>query len=52
MPHPERDAWTFMQRDGALKLGARGRTAAMLAPAGGSIFFSAFARALGTRAAR
>jgi phosphoribosylformylglycinamidine synthase I len=52
MPHPERDAWVFMQRDGAVKLGARGATGAMLAPAGGSSFFRAFAQALGSRAAR
>ena len=47
MPHPERDAWTFMHQDGAVKLRARGNTAAMLAPSGGSAFFRAFARALG-----
>ena len=52
MPHPERDAWTFMQRDGAAKLGARGAAGAMLAPAGGSVFFSAFAQALGSPVAR
>jgi len=46
MPHPERDAWTFMQRDGAAKLRARGATQAMLAPSGGSLFFTAFAHAL------
>ncbi len=46
MPHPERDAWTFMHRDGPAKLRARGVTGEMLAPAGGSVFFSAFAQAL------
>jgi phosphoribosylformylglycinamidine synthase I len=46
MPHPERDAWTFMHRDGPAKLAARGATQAMLAPSGGSVFFRAFARAL------
>ncbi len=46
MPHPERDGWTFMHRDGAAKLRARGDRAAMLAPSGGSVFFSAFAAAL------
>jgi phosphoribosylformylglycinamidine (FGAM) synthase-like amidotransferase family enzyme len=52
MPHPERDAWTFMQRDGAVKAAARGDAQAMLAPAGGIAFFAAFARALGAGAAR
>ena len=47
MPHPERDAWTFMHRDGAARLAARGDSAAMLGPSGGSAFFAAFARALG-----
>jgi len=50
MPHPERDAWTFMHRDGdALRSAARGNTQAMLAPSGGAIFFDAFARALAAR---
>jgi hypothetical protein len=35
-----------MHRDGSAKLRARGDTAAMLAPSGGSMFFAAFARAL------
>jgi phosphoribosylformylglycinamidine synthase len=52
MPHPERDAWTFMQRDGPAKFAARGATAAMLAPAGGSVFFAAFAQALRGAAVR
>jgi phosphoribosylformylglycinamidine synthase len=47
MPHPERDAWTFMHRDGdPQKDAARGNAAAMLAPSGGSLFFSAFAAGL------
>lgn len=50
MPHPERDGWTFMHRDGdALRSAARGNTQAMLAPSGGAIFFDAFARALAAR---
>jgi phosphoribosylformylglycinamidine synthase I len=47
MPHPERDGWTFMHRDGdALKAAARGDRAAMLAPSGGVEFFHAFAAGL------
>jgi phosphoribosylformylglycinamidine synthase len=47
MPHPERDAWTFMHRDDdAGKRAARGDTAAMLAPSGGIAFFHAFAAGL------
>ena len=47
MPHPERDAWTFMHRDGdPLKAAARGNARAMLAPSGGTIFFAAFAAGL------
>jgi phosphoribosylformylglycinamidine synthase len=47
MPHPERDAWTFMHRDGdADKLAANGNTEAMLAPSGGIAFFHAFAAGL------
>jgi phosphoribosylformylglycinamidine synthase len=50
MPHPERDAWTFMHRDGDVQRAvARGDAAAMLAPSGGIVFFAAFARALGSR---
>jgi len=50
MPHPERDAWTFMHRDGDVRrAAARGDAAAMLAPSGGMVFFDAFARALGVR---
>jgi phosphoribosylformylglycinamidine synthase len=51
MPHPERDAWTFMHRDGAPRLAARGDTAAMLAPSGGIVFFRAFADAVKTMVA-
>jgi len=44
MPHPERDAWTFMHRDGdPHKTAARGDARAMLAPSGGAVFFAAFA---------
>jgi phosphoribosylformylglycinamidine synthase I len=47
MPHPERDAWTFMHRDGnAVTAGARGNARAMLAPSGGIRLFEAFAGAL------
>jgi phosphoribosylformylglycinamidine synthase I len=52
MPHPERDAWTFMHRDGdAVKAAARGNAAAMLAPSGGMVFFQAFAAGLAGAAA-
>ena len=48
MPHPERDAWTFMHRDGdADRAAARGNRAAMLAPSGGIRFFQGFASAVG-----
>jgi phosphoribosylformylglycinamidine synthase I len=46
MPHPERDGWTFMHRDGPARLAARGDRPAMLAPSGGSAIFAAFAQAL------
>ncbi|HEY5349460.1 MAG TPA: phosphoribosylformylglycinamidine synthase I [Candidatus Lustribacter sp.] len=47
MPHPERDAWTFMHRDGdPAKAAARGDAQAMLAPSGGMAFFEAFAAGL------
>ena len=47
MPHPERDAWTFMHRDGNPdKTAARGNAQAMLAPSGGIVFFQAFAAGL------
>jgi len=51
MPHPERDAWTFMHRDGdPTKTAARGDAQAMLAPSGGSAFFEAFAVGLAAAA--
>jgi phosphoribosylformylglycinamidine synthase I len=46
MPHPERDAWTFMHRDGPERERARGDTAAMLAPSGGIAVFAGLAAAL------
>ena len=47
MPHPERDAWTFMHPDGdPAKAAARGNSRAMLAPSGGITFFAAFAAGL------
>ena len=47
MPHPERDAWTFMHRDGdAVTANARGNARAMLAPSGGIRLFEAFAGGL------
>jgi phosphoribosylformylglycinamidine synthase len=49
MPHAERDAWTFQQRDGTVRLDARGDAAKMLAPAGGIRLFAGLARALGVK---
>jgi phosphoribosylformylglycinamidine (FGAM) synthase-like amidotransferase family enzyme len=50
MPHPERDAWTFMHRvDDPDRAAARLDVGAMLRPSGGSAFFTAFAAALGGR---
>ena len=50
MPHPERDGWTYMHRDGdPLRAAARGDADAMLAPSGGILFFRAFASALAAR---
>jgi phosphoribosylformylglycinamidine synthase subunit PurQ / glutaminase len=46
MPHPERDAWTFMHRDGPERERARGSRAAMLAPSGGIALFAGLAAAL------
>jgi phosphoribosylformylglycinamidine synthase I len=44
MPHPERDAWTFMHREEA----ERSRSAAdALRPSGGITLFQSFAKALG-----
>ncbi len=50
MPHAERDAWTYMHRDGAARAEARGASAAMLAPSGGIALFRSLALALGVRA--
>jgi phosphoribosylformylglycinamidine synthase subunit PurQ / glutaminase len=49
MPHAERDAWTYQQRDGTVRLDARGDAAKMLAPAGGIRIFAGLARALGVK---
>jgi phosphoribosylformylglycinamidine synthase subunit PurQ / glutaminase len=48
MPHPERDAWTFMHHDESRE-SARGDALAMLAPSGGIALFTAFAAAIGVR---
>ena len=49
MPHPERDAWTFMHRDNdADKAAARGNAQAMLAVPR-MAFFHAFAGGLAAR---
>jgi len=45
MPHPERDAWTFMHHD-ASRERAQGDTRAMLAPSGGIALFRSLAAAL------
>ena len=45
MPHPERDAWTYMDA-GAVRERARGDAALTLAPAGGIALFQGLARAL------
>ena len=45
MPHPERDAWTFMHHD-ASREAARGDARAMLAPSGGIALFEGLAAAL------
>lgn len=50
LPHAERDAWTYQQRDGAVRLAARGDAARMLAPAGGHVLFRGLAGALGVAA--
>ncbi len=46
MPHPERDGWTFMHRDGPQRSAARGDAEAMLAPSGGIALFAGLAAAL------
>jgi phosphoribosylformylglycinamidine synthase I len=48
MPHPERDAWTYMHDD-ASREGARGNGPAMLAPSGGILLFEGLAAALARR---
>jgi len=45
MPHPERDAWTFMHHD-ASREGARGDSRAMLGTSGGIALFESLASAL------
>jgi phosphoribosylformylglycinamidine (FGAM) synthase-like amidotransferase family enzyme len=45
MPHPERDAWTFMHHD-ASRDRARGDTAAMLSSSGGIALFAGLAAAV------
>lgn len=46
MPHPERDAWAFMHHE---RDGVRRDARSILAPAGGIVFFEAFARAVNAR---
>jgi phosphoribosylformylglycinamidine synthase I len=46
MPHPERQAWLFQQPWGAERRAARGNRERIMEPAGGSLFFQAFAAAL------
>jgi phosphoribosylformylglycinamidine synthase len=46
MPHPERDAWTFMHRDGLQRRAAHADASAMLAPSGGIALFAGLAAAL------
>jgi len=45
MPHPERDAWTFMHHDTSREQ-ARGNASAMLATSGGIALFESLAKAL------
>ncbi|GAC1410043.1 MAG: phosphoribosylformylglycinamidine synthase I [Candidatus Velthaea sp.] len=47
MPHPERDAWSFMHPE---REGTRHDARTILAPSGGIVFFEAFARAVKARA--
>ncbi len=49
MPHPERDAWTYMHHD-AERERARGDVRAMLAPSGGIALFRGLAQALAAAA--
>ncbi|MGH7751097.1 MAG: phosphoribosylformylglycinamidine synthase subunit PurQ, partial [Candidatus Dormibacteria bacterium] len=51
MPHPERIAWGFQQRDPASIAAARADRTVALAPAGGIRFFRSLAQALGVRSA-
>jgi phosphoribosylformylglycinamidine synthase I len=46
MPHPERDAWTYMHHDRS-RLAARGNATAMLESSGGIALFVGLAKALG-----
>jgi phosphoribosylformylglycinamidine synthase len=46
MPHPERDAWTFMHVAGEERVRARGDRDAMLAASGGIALFAGLAAAL------
>jgi phosphoribosylformylglycinamidine synthase I len=49
MPHPERDAWTFMHRERkSPRAGVGGNARTMLAPSGGIRLFEAFAASLAT----
>lgn len=48
MPHPERDAWTYMHHD-ASRERARGDARAMLGPSGGIALFTSLASALRKR---
>jgi hypothetical protein len=45
MPHPERDAWTYMHA-GAARDDAWGDAPATLAPSGGIALFASLAKAL------
>lgn len=52
MPHPERIAWTFQQRDPAIIAAAHGAAMRALTPAGGIVFFRGLAHALAERSPR
>ncbi|MBV8152521.1 MAG: phosphoribosylformylglycinamidine synthase I [Candidatus Eremiobacteraeota bacterium] len=49
MPHPERDAWGFMHREGPARVACRGDLRASLKPSGGIALFASFARAFDLR---
>ncbi len=51
MPHPERICWGYQQQDAAGFAAIRRDPPLALAPAGGSAFFHALARALEGKAA-